>query len=117
MIKYALQYGYKVVPIYTFGESHTFHTFTPLLKLRLNVVRTFGVPMCFFFGSPKCPIFPRHDAWLLTYVGAPLELPSIAEPSVDDVDEWHALYISALQKLFDEHKAEAGAPNAQLEIW
>ena len=116
MIKYALQYGYKVTPIYTFGESRTFHTFTPLLALRLKVVRALGLPMCFFFGSPTCPLFPRYDAWLLTYVGAPLELPAIAEPTIEDVDKWHARYVAALLQLFDEHKAEAGAPHAQLEV-
>ena len=34
-IKYALQHGYKMTPIYTFGETRTYHTFTGLLRLRL----------------------------------------------------------------------------------
>ena len=30
---------------------------------------------------------------------------------------WHATYIDALQQLFDASKAEAGEPEATLEIW
>jgi hypothetical protein len=33
------------------------------------------------------------------------------------VDEWHAKYLQALTVLFDKSKAEAGEPEATLEIW
>ena len=121
LIKYALQHGYAMTPVYTFGETKTFHTFTPLLKWRLAFTRRTGLPTCFFVGSPTwfspVPLFPHYDAYLHTYVGKPLQLPKIAEPSEADVDVWHGKYVQALQALFDEKKGEVGEPDAKLEIW
>ena len=47
-VKYALQHGYALTPIYTFGESETYHTFTGLLPLRLWINR-FQIPAVLFF--------------------------------------------------------------------
>ena len=116
LVKYALQYGYKMTPIYTFGETRTYYTYTGLLKLRLWINKL-GIPAVIFFGAWWNPIFMRTDACCLSYVGAPLELPKIAEPTPEQVDEWHANYIAALRKVFDENKAAVGEPDAVLEIW
>jgi 2-acylglycerol O-acyltransferase 2 len=115
-IKYCLEQGYQLHPVYTFGESDTYWTFTPLLKFRLWL-NTFGIPAVAFFGNPICPILPRTDACLMTFIGPPLALPTIASPTPEEIDTWHAKYIVALQDLFDKHKAEAGKPDATLEIW
>ena len=115
-IKYALQHGYAVTPIYTFGESETYTTFTGLLKQRLGLNKL-GIPAVAFFGWRLMPIFPRLESEVLTYVGPPLQLPEIREPSTAEVDEWHARYLVALQTLFDESKIDAGRPNSNLEIW
>jgi len=116
LIKYALQHGYRVTPIYTFGESETYHTFTGLLKERL-ALNKYSIPGVLFFGWWKLPIFPRVDSEVLSFVGPPLQLPTLPEPSPADVDEWHGKYLQALTDLFDAHKAEAGKPHAKLEIW
>jgi len=115
-IKYALQYGYKVYPVYTFGESSTYHTFTGCLKFRLWLCQ-FGVPTALGVGCPWLPPMPLKGASLLTCVGKPLDFPKLPNPSKDDVDKWHAAYIEALLKLFEEHKKEAGLPDsAKLNI-
>merc|ERR1712151_319338 len=57
-IKYALQYAYRVYPVYTFGESTTHYTFTGLLKFRLWL-NTFGIPAALVFGCPWMPLMPR----------------------------------------------------------
>lgn len=116
LIKYALQHGYKVHPIYTFGESDSYSTFTGLLKFRLWL-NSFDVPAVFFFGNPWLPLFPRTSTRALTYVGSPLQLPHIAEPTAQQVDEWHGRYLTALTELFDTNKVAAGKPDATLEIY
>ena len=35
LVKYALQHGYALTPIYSFGENESFVTFSGLLPLRL----------------------------------------------------------------------------------
>ena len=116
----ALQHGYAVHPVFTFGEERTFWAFTALrsLRLRLNRLR---LPAVLFAGTPALsalalPFLPDPAAPLLTVVGAPLRLPRTEAPTADDVALWHGRYCDALQALFDAHKAEAGCPDAELEM-
>ncbi|GMF56865.1 unnamed protein product [Phytophthora fragariaefolia] len=116
-IKLALQHGYKVHPVYTFGEEYAYHTFPYLLKLRLKL-NEFKVPGVLFFGRPWCFYLPRTDIDLITVVGKPIELPRIKHPTKDDVRKYHELYVNALQQLFDRHKGfYAVDPEATLEIY
>jgi len=116
IIKYALQHGYALQPVYTFGENRTYSAFPGLLKLRLWI-NSFQVPAVAFFGDWRCPLFPRLDSECYSYVGAPLQLPAVAQPTAEQVSEWHDAYLAALTKLFDASKAEVGEPDANLEIW
>ena len=116
LVKYALQHGYRIQPVYTFGENQTYFAFSGLLRLRLWI-NTFQLPAVAFFGDWRCPLFPRLSSECFSYVGPPLQLPTISSPSKEQVDEWHAKYLQALTVLFDKSKAEAGEPEATLEIW
>jgi len=115
-IKYCLQGGYRITPVYSFGETDTYWTFRPLLKFRLSLAKQ-NIPAAAMFGNPLCPLLPRREAALRTFVGSPLELPLIAEPTKEEVQKYHAKYVEALKEVFDKHKAEAGVPDAVLEIW
>lgn len=115
-IKYALQHGYRVHPIYTFGESDSHYTFTGLLDFRLWLNK-FGIPAVVIFGFPWIPVLPRRQAKIQSYVGKALQLPKIENPSKEDVAKWHGAYIDALQKVFEDNKKEVGLPDtARLEI-
>lgn len=46
-------------------------------------------------------------------VGEPLPIPRIKKPNKKTVDKYHALYISALRKLFEQHKVHYGLPETQ----
>ena len=116
IIKYALQHGYTLHPIYTFGECRSYVTFTRLKSLRLWL-NAHQLPCVAFWGDWRVPIFPRRDAPCLSYVGAPLKLPRIEEPTMQQVDEWHAAYIAALERTFEQGKADVGEPDALLEVW
>ena len=115
-IKYALQYGYRVHPCYTFGECDSFITFTPFKKLRLWL-NTFKLPAVLFLGSFYCPLFPRSSSSIHTVIGDPIELPQMECPTPRDVDLWHARYMSALEALFEKHKTEVGKGHMQLQVW
>ena len=116
LIKYALQHGYALVPIYTFGENRTYYTISGWVRLR-QIINSFQMPAVAFWGAWFLPVLPRYDAEVLTYVGLPVQLPKIEEPTGDEVDMWLEKYLDALRTLFDESKAEAGEPNAVLEVW
>ena len=73
-----------------------------------------------FFPCTPCllPLLPLPVP-LRFYVGSPIE-PALAapcaNPSEEQIDALHAVYMAALTKLFDEHKREAGYPEAELKI-
>lgn len=116
-IKLALQHGYKVHPVYTFGEEYAYYTFPYLLKLRLKL-NEFKMPGVLFFGRPECFYLPRTDVDLITVVGKPIALPRIEHPTKEDVRKYHGLYVTALQHLFDQHKGVyAVDPESTLEIY
>lgn len=115
-IKYALEHGYSVYPIYTFHETESHYTFTGLLDIR-KWLNKYGIPAVLIFGWPFFPLLPRPDIKILTVVGKPIEMPKIGEPDTEDVNKWHTLYCEKLRELFDEHKKSAGLPeSASLEI-
>uniref|UniRef100_A0A7S1SF87 Acyltransferase n=1 Tax=Alexandrium catenella TaxID=2925 RepID=A0A7S1SF87_ALECA len=114
-IKYCLQYGYRVHPVYTFGESETYHAFSGLKRLRMKISEQ-NVPMAAFFGWPWIPFLPRPESRILTYVGPALVLPKIEEPTKEEVAHWHGEYMKALTAVFEQNKAEAGFPAASLDI-
>lgn len=116
-IKYALEHGYKVTPIYTFGESTSYYTFSSLLDVRLWINEEMGLPAVLVFGLSLLPLLPRSSSSILTVVGKPIELPKIEEPTSEDVEKWHKVYCEALSELFEQHKQDAGlADTAALEV-
>lgn len=116
-IKYALEHGYHVTPVYTFGESQTYYTFPRLLDFRLWLHEQLGITATLVLGLPFLPLLPRTAPKILTVVGKPIEMPKIEDPTHEEVQKWHAVYCQALTELFDQHKKEAGLEDtAELEV-
>lgn len=120
-IKLALQNGYNVVPVYSFGENQTYSNMQGLWKFRLWL-NSLNVPGIVVFGSWLFPLLPkRHPKGLKVVVGDPLVLPTLTDPSREDVKLWHDKYIASLVRLFEEHKEEYYGPEiaktAKLELW
>ena len=64
--------------------------------------RSAGVSLTYFWGRWGLPL-PRPVK--LVYVrGAPLGMPKIDEPTQQQIDEWHAKYVSEVTRIFNEHK-------------
>lgn len=76
----------------------------------------FKIPGVAFFGSWFAPLFPRWDCELHTVFGEGIQMPSIAEPSAEEVEKWHAVYVQGLVALFEKHKAEAGKGHLKLDV-
>mmetsp|Transcript_30543 Transcript_30543/g.65797 ORF Transcript_30543/g.65797 Transcript_30543/m.65797 type:complete len:363 (-) Transcript_30543:199-1287(-) len=116
-IKYALQNGVRVHPIYSFGESKTYYTMKSFLDFRMWLNK-FGIPAVIMFGFPFCPLLPRPEAQIMTVVGKAIEFPKIETPTSEDVTKWHKTYMDALDKLFEDNKKAAGLPaSKKLEVW
>ena len=54
------------------------------------------------FRSGKGPM-PKRES-IEVVVGHPIPCPKIAEPTLRQIDEYHALYLSSLKELYDTHR-------------
>jgi hypothetical protein len=115
-VKYALQFGYALVPCYCFGENETYWNAQGCWGLRfwLNAQGMVGILP---FGRWWFPLLARNRRMHIV-VGKALPLPVVPAPTKEQVAEHHARYVAALTELFERHKGSYGyAPDVQLEVW
>lgn len=102
-IRYAMQHGYSLTPIYGFGENFIFDTFAPdrwtQTRFRLNSA---NIPSVYPSLFSRAGLFPRRVP-LLVVVGKTLELPHIKHPTRSEVEIWHAKYMSEIQALYKRY--------------
>jgi hypothetical protein len=77
------------------------------------LVKKLAVAVPFIVG--QCGLLPYRVPITMVF-GAPLSVPHVQAPSHELIETHHTLYVAALLKLFDEHKAACGCPEATLEI-
>lgn len=121
-MRLALQTGASLVPVYVFGGNDFYHQvghehlsrkhqaaltvfwgqfFTPL---------PFPVKCSMVLGDPISPIKDGGDD------GSVSSQCIVVEPTAEQIDELLSRYMDALRRLFNQYKAQAGYPNAELEI-
>ena len=111
-IKYALEYGYKIYPVYSFGENKLYFTINVFEKLRL-MINKLKIPGALFFS----PLFvlPIPNVKLSTVIGKPIILPMVKEPTEEMVNKYHKIYMEELVSLYQRHREENGGTE-ELEI-
>ena len=116
-LKYALQHGYTLVIAFNFGESDLYSSVKAVRPLNLWLVKNFGFVLPIFWGCWYYPLLPRRDVPLHTVLGKALHLPKIDEPTNEEVNEWHAIYMRELEALFERHKAQFGYAERKLTFY
>ena len=106
-IKLCLVHGYEVRPCYSFGEEKTFWTFNAFEKFRCNVLAEYNIPPVLFLGQ-YLGVLPYSEINVDVVVGRAIKMPKIDNPSKEDVEKYHAVYVEALLALFDEWKVKFG---------
>lgn len=99
-IKYAMRYGYKIYPVFVFGENKMYKTFDRFQKFRLflNKLKLVGV----IFWS-KYGMFPDIESEIRTVVGKPIELPKLENPTDEQINCYHEIYIEKLTNLYEKY--------------
>ena len=118
-VKYALEHSYRLIPVYCFGEEQTFEIWQPptFVQSFLLFLNKYGIPGVFPKG--RWCILPDWDVDMRVVMGSPLELPTLdREPTREEVDEWHGVYMEHIQALFDKYKGQCAkeGEEATLEI-
>lgn len=112
-VKLALEMGNtSLVPVIGFGENDLYEQVKNDENSRLYKIQTalknilgFTLPLMHARG-----IF-NYDVGIIPYrypinivVGSPIEVPHIPNPTTDDIDKYQDLYISHLEKLYEENR-------------
>ena len=142
LMKLALQTGAALVPVYVFGGNDFYHhlaTKAPKETRRSDSLvgevlekhsRSFKTAFTIFWGQyglplpypAKCtmvladPIWPVPNTLGEGRAGDTMTCRKVPEPTTEQIEELMDRYTSALSRLFDQYKAQAGYPDARLEI-
>jgi len=121
-IKYALHYGYSVIPAYNFSESAMYDKYNNLgddevnfsleKNFWLNILAyVWSFPTGWFFTVPnKVP--------LMIVYGDTILFPQIINPGKEDIDTWREVYVEALTGVFNDNidKWVSVYPNSTKEL-
>lgn len=97
-----------------YGIHRTYDIIPTSIALWLN---KYQIPTYCFMG--KYLFMPEDDMDFCVVIGKTIKLPNIPNPSEEDVNKYHQIFMDAYQTLFDSNKekyASSGA-NAVLEIY
>jgi len=113
-IRMAIENGADLVPMYSFGELGIFDNIY-LPKIQNWFLRRIGFGFPHFpYGRYYLPV-PRSCPMKLV-VGEPIEVPKIAQPTQEQIDEIHKKYFDSLQALIEKHKDACGYPKAYVKF-
>uniref|UniRef100_UPI00358E8725 diacylglycerol O-acyltransferase 2 n=1 Tax=Myxine glutinosa TaxID=7769 RepID=UPI00358E8725 len=120
-VRLALRHGADLVPVFSFGENDIFHqvalpegSWAQCLQTRFQ--KLVGFAPCIFHGRSVlgkyvCGILP-FSLPIHTIVGEPVTVPKIDEPTDEDVQRFHTLYVESLVKVFNSNKLKYGLREA-----
>ncbi|PNT75993.1 hypothetical protein BRADI_1g42650v3 [Brachypodium distachyon] len=96
------------------SESYAYRWWRPGGKLFVNIARALKFTPIIFWGRYGTPIAfstPMH-----VVVGRPIELKKNPLPTIDEINEVHGQFLTALQELFEKYKTKTGYPSLHLRV-
>ncbi|XP_029064017.1 diacylglycerol O-acyltransferase 2 isoform X2 [Monodon monoceros] len=122
-VKLALRHGADLVPTYSFGENEVykqviFEEGSWGRWVQKKFQKYIGFAPCIFhgrglFSSDTWGLVP-YSKPITTVVGEPITTPKLEHPTQQDIDLYHAMYVEALVKLFNQHKTKFGLPETEV---
>lgn len=115
-IKLAIQFGYPVIPVFTFGLHNTFSFWIPKNDFCLWFGRKFGALPMMFFGVFGLPMGPAKPCDYVNVVGKPISMPKNENPSEEELKKYQQLYIDEITRIYHQYRADYGMKDIQLRI-
>lgn len=103
-IKLALQEGCPIIPCFCFGLRKTYQYWIPKNKVFISIGRYFGVLPMLFFGVWNIPFSPAKPVDYTNVIGSPIILPKIENPTEDEIQKYHKIFINEITTLYEDNK-------------
>lgn len=101
-IKMALKHGYKVYPVYTIGETNMLYSLrNEKLGLILNKIKLPGT-----LPYSRNVFLANNNEELITIIGKKIDLPKKDNPTQEDIDYYHNLYVENLKRMYSKYKRD-----------
>lgn len=101
-LKYAMQYGYSIRPVFVFNENKAYHTIDRFYKFRLllNKYKLGGT----LFYSKYLPLFPDHNIAIQIVVANPFTVRQIDSPTIEEINQEHSKYYNYVNQVYHKFK-------------
>lgn len=118
IVKIALTTGTPLVPCFGFGHSKAWRILTDPWGILEKLSVKFDIALTPFCGRPfgLLPFGPPFRTPVLVAFGEPVVVPKVAEPSQEQIDEYHAKLMASMMEAFEAHKAAYGWPTKTLKF-
>eukprot|EP00123_Amoebidium_parasiticum_P020522 comp51583_c0_seq1/m.47675 comp51583_c0_seq1/g.47675 ORF comp51583_c0_seq1/g.47675 comp51583_c0_seq1/m.47675 type:complete len:438 (-) comp51583_c0_seq1:312-1625(-) len=112
-VRLALQQGAGMVPVFCFNENDLFRMAVDgdegsyLRKIQTKLMKVMGYSIPIFHGRGVFQYtfgFIPVRKPLVTVVGRPVECPKIDNPTEEDVEKYHAMYVANLVEVYNKYK-------------
>jgi 1-acyl-sn-glycerol-3-phosphate acyltransferase len=108
IVKVALRAGVPLVPVYAFGHSELYTVVVDPLGLLKRLSLALDTALVPYFGRFGWFLGPPYRIPITMCCGEPVLCPRTAEPTKEQINEYHQKLLDSYQELFDQHKAAYG---------
>ena len=116
-VKLAIQHGLPLIPVFTFGLKGSFNYWVPKGKFWTNLARRIGFLPMAFFGVFGLPLGPAKPVQYTLIAGSPIPVGAAQpEPSQEEIDKFHRIFVDDLVALYERHKSTYGMEHVNLRI-
>lgn len=115
-IKLAMEQGIDIVPTFAFGQRHAWDFYVPGADWIHALGRKIGFIPMIFFGLWGIPLGPPKRTPVTVVIGAPIAVPKIKNPTLEQLSEYSAKVIESVKRIFEENKDKHGAAGCTLKV-
>ena len=111
LIKYCLEYGYEIYPVYVFGECQTYYNYNDWIGTKYkDWMNNHQLPTIFAMGPYwYCsPLLPYSNTGIHIIYGGNTYYEKIENPTKEKIDSVHKWYMEEMNNLFERNKWRFG---------
>lgn len=118
LVKMALANGVPIIPTVAYNQRHAFGFYVPKWKILHKLGRKMGFIPAMITGIFNIPFAQPKSEALQVIVGKPIICPKAegGKPKDEDVVKYHAMWVEATIKLYNDHKAQFGMGDVALKV-